>query len=99
MTELMKVKGIKWIEESELYLSMDEDADEIKFESKFIIPDILTNENLEKVYPATRFFDSYPLNFLDYLRERKEEEFDSLLNSDVISLTEIEIKIVLLRFR
>uniref|UniRef100_A0A6C0AE31 Ankyrin repeat protein n=1 Tax=viral metagenome TaxID=1070528 RepID=A0A6C0AE31_9ZZZZ len=53
------------------------------------------DEDLEKVYISVRDLETVPLNFLDYLRGLKENEFDKLLVSDNILLTENEKTIIL----
>lgn len=58
----------KWILKSEYVMLLDQDDDFPKESEKYILPNILTNENLEKVIKSVMYFGVVPLNFYTYIK-------------------------------
>lgn len=69
-----------WIKESEFIQSQEKD-EVIYFPEEYLIPNILTNENIETVIRAILFFDNVPDNILEYILKQDNDKLKSLVDS------------------
>lgn len=69
-----------WIKESEFIQSQEKD-EVIYFPKKYLLPNILTNENIETVIRAILYFDNVPDNILDYFLKQDNHKLKSLVNN------------------